>query len=83
MATTFTSQEFEENPRAAKEAAARGPVFIGDDGRPSHVLLTVEVYQRLTGGRLSLAEALAQPDADSDFDPPKSRYSTFKPADFG
>ncbi len=42
----------------AKKAARRGPVFITDRGRPAHVLLTIEDYHRLTGGNMSLAEAL-------------------------
>jgi PHD/YefM family antitoxin component YafN of YafNO toxin-antitoxin module len=81
--TTFTSQEFDENPNAARNAAARGPVFIVDHGWPSHVLLSIEEYARLTRGHLSLAEALAQPGADFDFEPPKAGHRMFKPANFG
>ena len=43
---------------AAKKAAKRGPVFITDRGRPSHVLLTVEEYERLTGGQKNIAEVV-------------------------
>jgi PHD/YefM family antitoxin component YafN of YafNO toxin-antitoxin module len=47
-----------------------GPVFITDRGHPTHVLLTMQEYQHLLGGRLTLIESLAQPDAaDFDFDP--------------
>jgi hypothetical protein len=46
--------------------------------------LTIEDYQRLTGGDMSLAEALAQPDnVDLDFDPPRVGGGIFKPVDFG
>jgi hypothetical protein len=32
---------------------------------------------------MSLAEALGQPDADFEFDPPKAGRKMFKPADLG
>jgi hypothetical protein len=47
-------------------------VFITDRGRPSHVLLTAEEYQRITKGQKSIAELLAMPDAaEIEFDPPR------------
>jgi hypothetical protein len=46
---------------------------ITDRGEPSHVLMTYDQYRRLTGGRSSLAEALAMPGlSDIDFDPPRA-----------
>ena len=81
-ATTLTSREFNQDTSAAKKAAQLGPVFITDRGRPAHVLLTIEDYQRLTDGLMSLAEALAQPEADFDFNPPRVG-GIFKPADLG
>jgi prevent-host-death family protein len=81
--TTLTSREFNQDTSGAKKAASRGPVFITDRGRPAHVLLTIEDYLRLTGGHMSLGEALAQPDADFDFDPPRVGGGIFKPADLG
>jgi prevent-host-death family protein len=80
--TTLTSREFNQDTSGAKKAARQGPVFITDRGRPAHVLLTIEDYQRLTGGNMSLAEALAQPGvADFEFDPPRVGGGIFKPAD--
>ena len=81
--TTLTSREFNQDTSGAKKAARQGPVFITDRGRPAHVLLTIEDYQRLTGENLSLAEALAQPGADLEFDPPRVGSGVFKPADLG
>ena len=54
-----------------QKAASQGPVFITDRGRPAHVLLTMEDYLPLTSGQMSLAEALAQPGAEFDFNPPR------------
>lgn len=81
--TTLTSREFNQDTSRAKKAAAEGPVFITDRGRPAHVLLTIEDYHRLAGGHMSLAEALAQPGADFEFDPPRVGAGVFKPADLG
>jgi len=82
MMTTLTSREFNQDTSGAKKAAAQGPVFITDRGRPAHVLLTIEDYLRLTGGRMSLAEALAQAGSDFAFDPPRIG-GIAKPADLG
>ncbi|MBV8925308.1 MAG: type II toxin-antitoxin system Phd/YefM family antitoxin [Bradyrhizobium sp.] len=79
--TTLTSREFNQDTSGAKKAAARGPVFITDRGKPAHVLLTIADYLRLTGGQMSLAEALAQPGADFDFDPPRIGTGVFRPPD--
>jgi prevent-host-death family protein len=80
--TTLTSRQFNQDASGAKKAARQGPVFITDRGRPAHVLLTIEDYQRLAGGHMSLAEALAQRGgADFKFDPPRVGGGIFKPAD--
>src|SRR5690242_9495325 len=47
--TTLSSREFNQDTSRAKKAAERGPVFITDRGRPAHVLLSIEEYQKLAG----------------------------------
>jgi prevent-host-death family protein len=80
--TTLSSREFNQDTSGAKKAAKHGPVIITDRGRPAHVLLSIEQYQRLAGGQKSLAEALAQKKgSDFDFKPPRMRGGMFKPAD--
>ncbi|WP_315757188.1 type II toxin-antitoxin system Phd/YefM family antitoxin [Bradyrhizobium sp. SZCCHNRI2007] len=79
--TTLTSREFNQDTSRAKKEAAKGPVFITDRGRAAHVLLTIEDYLRLTGDSLSLADALAQPEADFDFEPPRITGPVGRPAD--
>lgn len=70
--TTLTSRELNQDVGRAKRAARQGPVFITDRGKPAHVLLSIEEYERLTRPRRTLAEALFMPGmADIDFDPPK------------
>lgn len=80
--TTVSSREFNQDTSRAKQAARRGPVFITDRGRPAHVLITIEEYQKLTGGPMTLADALAQPEGtDVEFDPAKLRRPLSKLVD--
>ena len=70
--TTISSREFNQGASEAKRATIKGPVFITDRGRPAHVLLSFEDYQRLTRQRRNIADALAMPGgADDEFDPPR------------
>jgi prevent-host-death family protein len=70
--TTLSSREFNQDTSRAKKAASKGPVFITDRGQPAHVLLSIEEYQRLTGNRHKIADALAMPGiAEVEFDPPR------------
>jgi prevent-host-death family protein len=62
--TQLSSREFNQDTGKAKKAAAKGPVFITDRGKPAHVLLSIEDYQRLTGGNRKIADALAMPSTD-------------------
>ena len=57
--TTLSSREFNQDASRAKKAALNGPVFITDRGRPAHVLLTIEEYQRLTGSQVNIVDLLA------------------------
>ena len=79
--TTVSSREFNQRASAAKKATARGPVFITDRGHPAHVLLSIGDYRKLTGGQMTLGEALAQPGVpDFQFKPPRARGFS-RPAD--
>lgn len=72
--STLTSRELNQDIARAKREAADGPVFITDRGKPSHVLLSIEDYRRLTGRSRTLGEALAMPGvADIEFDPARLR----------
>lgn len=80
--TTFSAREFNQEHNKAKLAALHGPVFITDRGKPSHVLLSIEAYRRITKTGRTIAEALSMPGlADIEFDPPRSRELA-RPAEF-
>src|SRR5947209_18986910 len=80
--TKLSSREFNQDTSRAKRAAKRGPVFITDRGRPAHVLLTAEEYQRLTKGQKSIADLLAMPEAaEIEFEAPRLAGHLHEPAD--
>jgi antitoxin (DNA-binding transcriptional repressor) of toxin-antitoxin stability system len=54
MATNMSSREFNQDTSRAKKAAQAGPVFITDRGRPGHVLLTIEEYERSRSRRVAV-----------------------------
>ena len=71
----LSSRELNQDTARAKRAAERGPVYITDRGRPSHVLLTFEDYCKLAADHPSIVELLAEPEgiADVDFEAPVQR----------
>ena len=78
----MSSREFQQNANQAQKAARSGPVFITNRGRTAHVLLSYEEYQRITGRRRSLVEALSMPGLeDTGLDIPHTRDLP-RPADF-
>jgi prevent-host-death family protein len=80
--TTLSSREFNQDTSRAKKAAAKGPVFITDRGKPAHVLLSIQDYQRLSGQGRSIVDSLSMPGLSGiDFEPPKLEIS-LRPAEF-
>jgi prevent-host-death family protein len=80
--TTLSSRDLNQDVSRAKKAAKSGPVFITDRGKPAHVLLSIEEYQRLTGQHRSLVEALSMPGiADIEIELLHSRELP-RPAEF-
>ena len=80
--TTISSRAFNQDVGRAKRAAFEGPVFVTDRGRPSHVLLTIEEYQKVIEEPMSIVELLAMPAAAKvDFHPPRLHKTFYRPAD--
>ncbi|WP_018236730.1 type II toxin-antitoxin system Phd/YefM family antitoxin [Ensifer sp. BR816] len=74
--TTLSSRELNHDVSSAKKAAKSGPVIITDRGKPSHVLMTYNEFERLTGKHRSLVEALAMPGLSGiDFEPQRVEIS--------
>jgi len=75
--TTLSSRELNQDIGRAKKAALEGPVFITDRGKPAHVLLSISEYQRITGKRRSIVDALSMPGlSDIEFDPPRANIQS-------
>lgn len=82
IVTTLSSREFNQAASEAKKAANKGPVFITDRGRPAHVLMSMELYRRLTGSSQKIADLLAMPGIeDVELEIPLLR-DLARPADF-
>lgn len=62
VAMTLSSRDFNQAVSQAKRAANEGPVFITDRGKPAHVLMSIELYQRLTNNQQKIADLLAMPN---------------------
>ena len=59
----MTSREFNQATGDAKAAADRGPVFVTNRGRPTHVLMNYENYRALVRGTPTLVELLCATQA--------------------
>jgi prevent-host-death family protein len=67
--TTISSREFNQDTSSAKKAARLGPVIITDRGKASHVLLSIEEYQELSGTNANIVDLLVMPEAaDIEFE---------------
>lgn len=82
---TYSSRDFTRDVGAAKRAAAQGPVFITDRGRPAYALLKIEDYYHLVGHHeASLLEVMDSiPGGEGiDFQPERLQLK-FRSADLG
>jgi prevent-host-death family protein len=79
--TTISSREFNQDTSGAKKAALQGPVIITDRGKPAHVLLSIEEYEKLTGTNASIVDLLVMPEAaDIEFEAERA-VITHRPVD--
>jgi prevent-host-death family protein len=59
----ITSREFNRDVSHAKRAAQAEPVLITDRGQPTHVLMSIGEFHRLTGAQENIVDLLAMPEA--------------------
>lgn len=75
--TSLSSRELNHDVSKAKKAAQNGPVIITDRGKPSHVLMTYSEFERLSGKRRNLVDALAMPGLSTiEVDTPRAKIAT-------
>jgi prevent-host-death family protein len=58
----LSSREFNRDVSHAKRLAQAEPVLITDRGQPTHVLMSMAEYRRLTGEAESILDLLALPE---------------------
>lgn len=79
----MTSREFNQDTARAKREAAKGPVVITDRGKPTHVLLTVEEFERMAGPMRSILDMLHDPaSAHIDLPIPERRIEPVREIDW-
>lgn len=59
----MSSREFNQDVSRAKREALVQPVLVTDRGQPTHVLMSMAEFHRLTGQQASIVDLLAVPDA--------------------
>jgi PHD/YefM family antitoxin component YafN of YafNO toxin-antitoxin module len=59
---SMSSREFNQDVSQAKRLARLEPLFVTDRGRPTHVLLSIESFRRLSGETDTIIDLLAMPD---------------------
>jgi len=66
----FSSREFNQRVAVAKKAAsADNLVYILDRGQPTHVLMSMDKFNELSGQTQNILELLAMPEAaEVDFE---------------
>jgi len=57
----ISSREFNQDVSQAKRAARFEPVLVTDRGRPTHVLMSIEAFRRLSGETDNIVDMLAMP----------------------
>ena len=73
--TAISAREFNRDVSAAKRAALEQPVVITDRGEPSHVLLSIDDYRRLSDSGVGWVASLQMMDEDIDFDPLRVEFA--------
>ena len=65
----FSGREFVQDPIKATNLANQGAVYITNRGRPSHVLMSIEQYYKLTGTAQNIVDAVGMSESAPDFSP--------------
>jgi PHD/YefM family antitoxin component YafN of YafNO toxin-antitoxin module len=63
-----TSRELNQDVSRAKRFALVEPVFVTDRGRPTHVLISIDAWRKLSGERENMAQLLAAAPGDEPLD---------------
>ena len=76
-----SSREFNQDVSQAKRLARFEPVFVTDRGRPTHVLMSMEAFRRLSGQSETIVDLLAAPAAAAPTDDLPARADPWRHRD--
>ena len=72
--THISSRDFNQDVSRAKRAALSAPVIITDRGKPAHVLLSFQDYEKMLAQQPGIADLLSMPVTDTiEFEPPRTQ----------
>jgi PHD/YefM family antitoxin component YafN of YafNO toxin-antitoxin module len=66
---SISSREFNQDVSAAKRFASLEPVLVTDRGKPTHVLMSIDAFRRMSGQQETIVDLLAAPEASDAPDP--------------
>lgn len=79
-------RQYSQDSSGVVRAANKEPVFLTNRGKTTHVLMSIEHYDKMHGGQKSVVDSLRQsggPEYDFDFEIPKLGGELFRPVDLG
>ncbi len=72
--THISSRDFNQDVSHAKRAALSAPVIITDRGKPAHVLLNFQDYEKMLASQPRITDLISMPETDDiEFEPPKAQ----------
>jgi prevent-host-death family protein len=83
--SVVSMREYNQDSSGVVRAASKAPVFLTNRGKTTHVLMSIEEYEKLNGKPKSIVDMLRQPggpEYDFEFEPPKLGDGLFRPVDF-
>jgi prevent-host-death family protein len=83
--SVVSMREFNQNSSGVVRAASKAPVFLTNRGKPTHVVMSIEDYERSHGQPKSILDTLRQPggpEYDFEYEQPKLGGELIRPVDF-
>jgi prevent-host-death family protein len=78
-------RQYNQDSSGVARAASKAPVFVTNRGKPTHVVMSIEEYERIQGRPKSILDTLRQPggpEYDFEFEPPRLGGELIRPLDF-
>lgn len=78
----MSMRQHSQDSSGVVRAATKEPVFLTNRGKATHVLMSIEHYEKMQGGQKSVVDSLRQdggPEYDFEFEAPKLGGELFRP----